>query len=558
MIESGDGSRRFSLLGVILIAIILVAGASLLWSQLRPRTRAAEVTTSQIEASTSRETFSAVTIPTSTPKPETSIEYTLTIQDPHSGRIHVKGIIHNPEGDQVVLGRGQAGSRQVPPISNFVPTLASFSGPRYNFLETVTFPTDGKTDVEFEYDADLSPRALKSTAGYVSYHWYLNGQFGAATPEQLILYPLASTGEHYLSLHNIMIQFQTLNGWEVLTRWDREGDHYRARSTPEFILGFLGFGRFDRVSREIGGTNVTVAFTGIPKVQQKSLSDSVFTLYGYYTTKLGRMIDSTYLPRDRYYVLYVPSPEGRPVESDRAWGFYRSTEEPERTAAHEVFHEWNGDSGAFFGSFFLTEGLTTYYEYHALSKTGLWTRDQYFQGLIREYNEYKQRIVGTSSDVSLEPPRSGIDLDLYYRKGAVVGYLLNEEMSKVTDGERDMDDLMRYLFEHWAMQNPHPEAWYAPYESAYFVSANDLLKAVNTVTGHDFTRFFGAYVFGTAQLPISIEGGELRIRYEELPLIIPDWSGIDYWNSLMIALKIDGTILSDLPTSDMKQNLICS
>jgi hypothetical protein len=74
--------------------------------------------------------------------------------------------------------------------------------------------------------------------------------------------------------------------------------------------------------------------------------------------------------------------------------------------------------------------------------------------------------------------------------------------------------------------------------------------------------FFDYNVFGTAQLPLSVEGGELRIRYERLPLIAPEWRivfGIGYSNSFMIALKrMDGAILSDLATSHMKQHLICS
>lgn len=547
------------------MALIVIAGVWLFLSQPRLTLLPSELTVAQTELSTSKETLTTTSTTTSTQRSEMSLEYTLTIQDPASGRVHIKGTIHNPQGNQVVLGRGQgpSGSRHVPPMTNLVPenVLPSHSD---RFVEVIVLLTNGQRNMEFEYDADLSPRAFSG-----AYAWYLNAEFGVVEPEYLIFFPVSSSEDRYVPTSQVTIHLDLPDGWEVLTHWDRVGDHYRARSTPDFILGFLGFGRFEKLARDIGGINVTIAFTGVwSPTQERRLSDDVFTLYDYYTRAVGRIADSTYLPRDRYVVLFVPSPDGHPLVSNReaAYGYFSSFDEDEQAIAHRVFHEWNSDSGAFFGGLFQTEGLTTYYEYHVLLNTGLWPRQQYQSGLINQYNEYLHDIMGTYSDVPLEPYRSDVNLRLYYCKGAVVGYLLNEAMNRVTSGQRDMDDLMRYLFDHWAIRNRDPDAWYSPDQSSrYFVSANDLLRAVDAVTGHDFTKFFDAYVFGMAQLPLSVQGGELRIRYDELPLIILEWSnarigsGTDYWNSTMIALKhIEGRFLLALPTSDVKQWLLYS
>lgn len=55
-----------------------------------------ELTIAQNEVSSSSETFSTTDTLIDTPKPGTSLEHTVTIQDPRSGRVHTKWIIHNP------------------------------------------------------------------------------------------------------------------------------------------------------------------------------------------------------------------------------------------------------------------------------------------------------------------------------------------------------------------------------------------------------------------------------------------------------------------------------
>jgi hypothetical protein len=414
----------------------------------------------------------------------------------------------------MTFGRGETGgSRQVPVATNLTPEDAIISSLGTRFLETLTLPIGGQTTSQFEYDVDLSPKASESFL-----HWYLDGRFGVVEPEYLFFFPTTSSYDGYLAIQNITIRFQIPDGWEVLTHWRNEGELYRANSTPDFFLGFLGFGRFETVSRDIGGIRVAVASSGISASQRERMSKLVFTLYEYYTANVGPISESTHLPRDRYTVLFVPRPQGRSILSNReeGYGYFTSYlgDECAPGEAHHIFHEWNGE--AFFGDWFLSEGLTSYYAYHTALETGMCSPQEYHEGLILEYDVYRDEIVGTPSDVSLEPFRTGVDWDLYYRKGAAVGYLLNEAMKSVTNGQYDMDDLMRHLFEHWAKQARSSHEWY---DHSYYISADDLLRAVNVVTGHDFTKFFDAYVFGTDPLPLSVQAGRLAIRYQDLPSI---------------------------------------
>lgn len=502
---------------IAIVLVVLVVAAGLGYWLFAPNMASQIVNkdtqqTSLLTSSGEIRTTSTLSVPT-TGAPEISLEYVLTIQNPASGIIHVKCVVHNQQ-TRMTLSRGEAGGgRQMPIATNLTPEAAVISTLGTRFLESLSLPIGGQTTGQFEYDVDLSPKA-----SMYDLHWYLDGRFGVVEPEYLFFFPTTSSYDRYLSIQNITIRFQIPDGWEVLTHWRNEGELYRANSTSEFIFGFLGFGRFDTVRRDIGGTNVAVASTGISETQKEKVSKLVFTLYEYYTANVGRISESTYLPRDVYTVLFVPCPKGRSMLSYReaAYGYFTCSLTDEPGEAHHIFHEWNGNSGAFFGDWFLTEGLTSYYEYHALLKTGMWSVDQYHEGLIWQYDYYHDEIAGTANDVPLEPFRTDVDGLLYYRKGAVVGYLLNEAMSKVTNGEHDMDDLMKYLFEHWATQKGDSNEWY---DFAYHISGEELLKAVNEVTGHEFGAFFGAYVFGTDRLPLSVQGRQLTIRYEELPAI---------------------------------------
>ncbi len=335
-------------------------------------------------------------------------------------------------------------------------------------------------------------------------------------PEYLLFFPIELSGSsNYLPFQNIKVFFSVPDGWDVLTHWQKEDDHYLARSSPELILGFLGLGKFERVSEDVEGVNVTTAFLNVPQAKQEEIDRLVFGLYQYYTKKIGHIKESSYLPRDQYTVAFVSS-LGKDLLSNRqmAYGYFSSYQNNDEQEAHRIFHEWNSDSGAFFGDLFITEGLVSYYQYQALFKSGLWSKSKYNLGIIKEYNEYQRLYKGTAYDVALDPAQKGVDWNVYYTKGAVVGYMLNETMMKVTDNKIDMDDLMKHLFNNWALKKNESAEWY---NYKYHISVNDLLKSINTITEHDFSDFFQAYVYGNKPLPVSIQNYRLEVDFNTIP-----------------------------------------
>ena len=73
----------------------------------------------------------------------------------------------------------------------------------------------------------------------------------------------------------------------------------------------------------------------------------------------------------------------------------------------------------------------------------------------------------------------------YYSKGAVVGFLLDTEIQKLTNGKKSLDDVLRVMYEKFQPTG---------YEE------NDFRKVVAKVAGEDLTEFFDRYVDSTDEL----------------------------------------------------------
>jgi predicted metalloprotease with PDZ domain len=103
-------------------------------------------------------------------------------------------------------------------------------------------------------------------------------------------------------------------------------------------------------------------------------------------------------------------------------------------------------------------------------------------------------------------PNSSID---YYNKGDLLGWMLDFEIRSRTGGKKTLDDVMRYLYENYALRGAgFPEG--------------ELKGAFEKVAGADLTDFFARYVSGTAELDfdryLRMAGLQLQRRYHRSPL----------------------------------------
>jgi len=207
------------------------------------------------------------------------------------------------------------------------------------------------------------------------------------------------------------------------------------------------------------------------------------------------------------------------------------------TAAHEFFHLWNvkrlrpAGLGPFdytreqyTRSLWFTEGVTAYYAYLHLLRSGVWSRQQFLAHLAEEIRGLELepgRLLMSAESSSfhawfydrspqMQETNFANTTISYYNKGAVLGMLLDLEIRARTGGQKSLDDVLLAMY----------RKFYAPPAADYYgpgqgYKSEDILQAVNAVAGSDFTTFFERYVRGTEPLPhaptLAAAGLQLRV-----------------------------------------------
>lgn len=144
-------------------------------------------------------------------------------------------------------------------------------------------------------------------------------------------------------------------------------------------------------------------------------------------------------------------------------------------ASHEFFHIWNvkrlrpAELGPFdYASerhttlLWFAEGFTQYYGHLMLRRAGVWDDRQLYKELVSEINAVDQspgrlhrNLRESSFDTWLSPSQrnpSGVPNNFrntyvnYYPKGAVVAFMLDLEIRRLTNDRRSLDDVIRELY----------------------------------------------------------------------------------------------------------------
>jgi predicted metalloprotease with PDZ domain len=223
-----------------------------------------------------------------------------------------------------------------------------------------------------------------------------------------------------------------------------------------------------------------------------------------------------------------------------------STQEALETAAHEFFHLWNvkrlrpAALGPFdytrenySRSLWFAEGITTYYGYLFLLRSGLWTREQFLNHLANEIytleKEPGKNLMSVESSSfsawffdrspQMQETNFANTTISYYNKGALLGMLLDLEIGSRTQGRKSLLDVVRFMY-HQFYQAPAT----SDYGPGRGFEEKDVLEALDSTTGSDFAPFFERYISGTNSLPYQeiLERGGLQLRAETAPGAAPD------------------------------------
>ena len=170
--------------------------------------------------------------------------------------------------------------------------------------------------------------------------------------------------------------------------------------------------------------------------------------------------------------------------------------------AHEYFHLWNVkrirpvalgpfdyETENYTHMLWLSEGCTSFYEDYILRRAGFHTPDAYLAIVVNDITQIEnqpgnrvQPVTESSWDAWIKAYRpnenSSNTTISYYSKGSVLGSLLNLAILAGSNGERSMDDLMRYLYVEY----------YKKQQRGF--TDDEFRRAAEQIAGRPLTDFF--------------------------------------------------------------------
>jgi predicted metalloprotease with PDZ domain len=225
------------------------------------------------------------------------------------------------------------------------------------------------------------------------------------------------------------------------------------------------------------------------------------------------------VPFDRYVIFNLVTEAGGGLEHKGSTVLMTSrwkarTEEGWRgwlgLVSHELFHAWNGkrlrpsalgpfdyEREVYTPSLWFVEGVTSYYDDLLVHRAGLSTREQYLERLgetVEAVQTTPGRLVQPLEDASFDAwikyyrrdentVNSGVS---YYRKGALVAWLLDARLRRATAGAASLDDLLRTAWRRWS--------------GARGYTAEELLALVAELGGEDTAAWLDAALGDAAEL----------------------------------------------------------
>lgn len=226
-------------------------------------------------------------------------------------------------------------------------------------------------------------------------------------------------------------------------------------------------------------------------------------------------------PYDRYWVLCHLTPGGRWHGVEHAYSTSLTAPQSALSSesgrqnfyslvSHEFFHLWNVkritpqafmpidySRESYTRLLWFFEGVTSYYGDLLLKRAGIYSETAFLYELEKVISELQNtpgRELMSAEEASfngwLQPDdRDNAQLS-FYTKGMVLGLMLDLEIRRRTEHTRSLDDVMRYLYEHYGKRN-------------LGVPEEGIRAAVEAVSDSNFQDFFARYIAGRDELPYN-------------------------------------------------------
>jgi predicted metalloprotease with PDZ domain len=439
--------------------------------------------------------------------PRLSVSYAVDVTAPESGRIKVVMTVRNnadPDVDVAIPAWAPGAYRIVKYCRQVTGLEAARDGEKLEVdpVDEQTWTVKARGAERFSVSYDLTVERTRMDRD----HCFIAG------PDTYL----------YLVKHKdapCSVGFATPDGWKVGTGLQGDGPLYRARDYDTFIDCPTELGRFDRYSFEADGATYELVVHAKGPVDGDALTEMCRKIVVEQNKVLGPP------PFKRYVFLYhfKDAAGGRGLEhlnsTDIIMSYTAIKADPYLAASvtsHEYFHLWNVkrvrpfELGPFdytkivrTRALWLCEGVTSYFGDRGLVRSGLWKEKQYLDHLGAEIetlqNNPDRKVTSVEKASESVWDRKDWPRVDYYNKGELLGLLIDLKVRAASRGEKTLDDVMRHLYRTYVVEPSRGGK--GPIGVGY--PQDGILRALNDVTGDDWTAFYRKYIGGVEELPFA-------------------------------------------------------
>lgn len=310
--------------------------------------------------------------------------------------------------------------------------------------------------------------------------------------------------------------------WEVVTAMDpvkNEQNTFSAQDFDALADSVIELGHFEILEFSYRRKEYKIVISGKGNHDADKLKSDVTKL-----VKTAVTFFKGKAPFNRYYfILFLIEKGMEGLEHKNStvllWPALSFTEKQQYAdflslVSHEFFHAWNVKTikpSDFNHYSYLTEdytkmlwfaeGLTNYYGDLLMQRSGIWTRDEYFQHLtlrLKQILEIPGRKLSSLEKASYDswyrhgqPNPNTLNISVsYYKKGELVGLMLDLFIRHLSENNHSLDDVMRELYT-------------AARKTNRGINTEQLKQIIENYTTHDFSDFFGNFIAGTVELPLN-------------------------------------------------------
>ena len=450
---------------------------------------------------------------------QATIQYTVSLEHPEQHLFHVTMTIPDVKGDVTVQMAAWNALYQVRDFSSHVQQVEAFVGQEKGPIEKIdkqTWRILGNGTVTVRYAAywdEVGPFATQ-----------LNGEHAFINPAMIFFYVSDRRAEAVsIAFNDVPLEWNLetaspiiISQFSRLRMFVIQSSNYDA-----FVDGPIEIGKFQEF--DLGGVSprVTVVVHG-DKWRKRQIEEELKRICQYEI----RLMEGA--PFDHYtFILHIgrgAGGGGMEHSNSTAIGV-PSDEYLSGVAAHEFFHLWNVKrirpatlepvdytKEQYTRALWFAEGVTNTYGSFTLVRSGLWSKDRFYEDLGEQITELESRPANhwqsaeqSSLDAWLEkyPLYNQPDYSVsYYTKGQVLGDLLDILIRDRTSNAKSLDGVLRAMNKDFAKQGK------------FYRDSLDVRLTAEKIAGGSFEEFFQKYVVGTEPFPyqqvLGLAGLELR------------------------------------------------